>query len=145
MQPVSNEIPSFNGESFFEGDEKVYIHLSTDFPEYVGVLHRHAFIEVAYVLSGEAIHTVGDREYKVKPGDVTLINGGTPHKFTPCGDGQERFVAYDLMFMPDFFDALAINTNQFATLQNSFLFYSLFQSDALTQPDLYVTGKRYSG
>ena len=144
MQTLGNEIPFFNGESFFEGEDKVYIHLSTDFPDYVGVSHRHAFIEIAYVLSGEAVHTVGDREYKVKPGDVTLINGGTPHKFTPVMDAPEHFVAYDLMFMPDFFDNLAINTNQFASLQNSFLFYSLFQNDALSQPDLYVTGKRYS-
>ncbi len=144
MQSLGNEIPYFDGKSFFEGEDKVYIHLSTDFPDYVGVTHRHAFIEICYVLSGEAIHTVGDREYKVQPGDVTLINSEIPHKLTPFSESGEPFVAYDLMFMPDFLDSLAINTNQFASLQNSFLFYSLFQSDALAQPDLYVTGKRYS-
>ncbi len=136
-------IPLFDANSFFGENEKIYIHLSTDFPDYVGVLHRHAFIEVVYILSGEAVHSVGDREYHVKSGDVTLINSGVPHKFTPLA-GKERFVAYDLMFMPDFFDPASIPFTNFEALKSNFLFYSLFPEEENSSPDMYVSGGRYA-
>ncbi len=137
-------IPFFDAESFFPKGEKVYIHLSTEFPDYVGVMHRHEFIEVVYILSGEAVHTVGDKEYTVRCGDITLINCGVPHKFTPVENEKESFVAYDLMFMPDFFDAASIRMTNFEALRNSFLFYSLFPSEQSSSPDMYVPAKKYA-
>ena len=135
----------FDGKSFFKDGEQVYIHLSTDFPDFVGVLHRHQFIEAVYILSGEAVHTVGTRQYKVKCGDVTLINSEVPHKFTPIeGEGKEKFVAYDLMFTTDFFGASSIKMKSFESLKNSYLFYSLFPSESYEQPDMCIFGKHYS-
>lgn len=142
MKEEIKDIPFFDEKSFLKKDEKVYIQLSTEFPEYVGVLHRHEFIEIVYILSGEAVHKVGDREYSVKSGDITLINSGVPHRFTPLN--KENFVAYDLMYMPEFFDALGIEMMNFKTLKNSFLFYSLFHTEESSQPDMYIEGKRYS-
>ncbi len=138
------EIPFFNNESFFKNGERVYIHLSTKFPNFVGVLHRHQFIEIVYILSGEAIHTVGNKQYEVKSGDVTVINSGVPHKFTSNPTSKENFVAYDLMITPDFLDAAAINMSSFESLKNSFLFYSLFPSDDSAYPDMHIPGKMYS-
>ena len=71
----SNDVPCFEGGNFFKNNERVYIQLSTEFPKFVGVMHKHTFVEIVFILSGEAIHTVGDREYKVKCGDVTVIPG----------------------------------------------------------------------
>lgn len=138
-----NEVPYFDYSSFFKDNDRVYIHLSTEFPQYVGVMHRHQFVEIVYILSGEAIHTVGNRQYKVKSGDVTVINCGVPHKFTADTESGEPFVAYDLMFAPDYFDASSINMGAFESLKNSFLFYSLFPSDASAYPDMHISGKRY--
>lgn len=138
------EIPFFNNESFLKDDERVYIHLSTEFPDFVGVLHRHQFIEVVYILSGRAIHKVGDKEYEVKSGDVTVINTGVPHKFTSIPNSTESFVAYDLMFTPDFLDSTVINMNRFESLKNSFLFFSLFPSNMFAAPDMYIPGKLYT-
>ena len=144
MKEEKQVIPYFDGEEFFKGEEKVYIHLSTDYPKYVGVMHQHKFIEIVYILSGEAMHTVGARQYNVKSGDITLINSEIPHKFTPSTTSKESFVAYDLMFMPEFFDALPIKMNNFEELKNSFLLYSLFPMENSYQPDMYVSGKKYS-
>ncbi len=138
------DIPFFNNESFFKEGEKVYIHLSTEFPDFVGVLHRHQFIEVVYILSGRAIHTVGDKEYEVKGGDITVINTDVPHKFTSIPNSNEGFVAYDLMFTPDFLDASVINMSSFESLKNSFLFFSLFPSESSAFPDMHIPGKMYA-
>ena len=62
------QVPYFDNRSFFKDSCPVYIQLSTEFPKYVGVMHRHQFVEVVYILSGQAVHTVGDREYTVKTG-----------------------------------------------------------------------------
>ena len=47
---LTKDIPFFNNESFFKDGEHVYIHLSTEFPDFVGVLHRHQFVEVVYIV-----------------------------------------------------------------------------------------------
>ena len=144
MKGAQGEIPFFSSESFFKNDEKVYIHLSTDFPEFVDVLHSHEFIELVYVLSGEAVHTVGSKQYTVRCGDVVLINSGTAHKFTPRTEVCERFVAYDLMFTPDFFDAMSIKMSSFEALKHCFLFYSMFPKEAEDMADMHLSGKKFS-
>ncbi len=143
---MQNEsVTFFDDASFFENGEKVHIQFSTEFPDFVGVSHEHAFIEIVYVLSGRAVHTVGGKEYQVKSGDVILINERTPHKFTSVADEKEKFVTYDLMFSPKFFASPAVDMQEFHSLKNNFLFYSLFPEEAISQPDLYVPGGRYLG
>ena len=48
-----HQVPYFDNRSFFKGETPVYIQLSTEFPKYVGVMHRHQFVEVVYILSGQ--------------------------------------------------------------------------------------------
>lgn len=120
-----NGVPVFTAESMFRPDENVYIHMSTDYQEYVGVLHKHAFIEIVYVLSGEAIHETAGGSYRVSRGDIVVVNCDTPHAFHEQ-PGEERFTAYDLMFTPDFPDKSLISTRDFGELCSSVLFYSLF-------------------
>ncbi|MBQ7340530.1 MAG: AraC family transcriptional regulator [Clostridia bacterium] len=134
----------FDNGSFFRGEQRVYIHVSSDFQDYVGVLHEHEFIEAVYVISGKAVHTVGNREYQVSGGDVVIINSRVPHKFTEICESEEKFVAYDLMFTPDFLDAKAINMSEFESLKNSFLLSSLFPESTELLPDMHVSKKRYS-
>ena len=135
------QVPYFDNRSFFKGNDRVYIQLSTDFPKYVGVMHRHQFVEIVYILSGKAVHTVGDRQYAVKSGDVVVINSGVAHNFT-AQTGEEAFVAYDLMFAPDFLDPAFGEGATFETLQSSFLFKPLFPNVPL--PDIHISGKGYS-
>ncbi len=143
-QEMDANVAYFDNNSFFENDSQVYIQLSTEFPDFVGVAHKHEFVEIVYILSGSAIHTVGEKRYRVNCGDVMVINSGIPHKFTSVGDSGEKFVTYDLMFSPEFFEASAIGMGDFESLKNSFLFYSLFPSDESSQPEMHVTGGRFS-
>ena len=136
-----HQVPYFDNRSFFKDDHRVYIQLSTEFPKYVGVMHRHQFVEVVYILSGEAVHTVGDREYRVKSGDVVVINCNVPHKFTANPAAGELFVAYDLMFGLDYIDPTAGDDATFEALRDNFLFGPLFPAQSL--PDIHIRGARY--
>lgn len=145
MEKTSNEqIAFFDNKSFFANGEQVYIQLSTEFPDFVGVTHKHEFIEIIYILSGKAMHTVGEKQYMVKCGDVAVVNSGIEHKFTSVSDSDENFVTYDLMFSPKFFEASAIEMGEFESLKNSFLFYSLFPSEESSQPDMHISSGRFS-
>ena len=36
--------------------------------------HTHKFIELVYTLNGKGIHKIDDQEYRIKGGDMLLIN-----------------------------------------------------------------------
>jgi quercetin dioxygenase-like cupin family protein len=58
-------------------------------------LHRHAAVEVIYVLSGRALMTdITDKERPVGPGDAVYIARGTAHGFK--NSGREPVVAVQL-------------------------------------------------
>ncbi|MBQ7040384.1 MAG: helix-turn-helix domain-containing protein [Clostridia bacterium] len=126
MNTAENQIPVISKEQLFKQNNNIHIHLSTELEEFVGVLHKHKFIEIVYVVSGRATHIIGDKEYAVKRGDVSIINPDEAHAFVPEKDETEKFVAYDLMFTPDFVDNSCLSDDGFSKLGKSFLFYSLF-------------------
>ncbi len=132
---MSQPIKIFTGEEFFRPGESVYIHRSEQYPGFIGVMHKHHFIEIVYVLRGEAEHIVGDNQYPVKKGDVIIINYDTPHMFR----AKDGFSAYDLMFTPEFFDISALSGGSFDVLSNSFLFYSLFPREAPLGSDIQLS------
>lgn len=136
------DIPLFTGENFFRPNESVYIQLSSDFPDYVGVWHKHQFIEIVYVISGHAKHCVGNQSYPVQRGDLCIINFETPHTFIE-EKGDEPFVTYDLMFTPSYLDSSLLLSSSFESLSSSFLFYSLFPDQQPFQPDLHLTDNNY--
>lgn len=137
----SANIPVFSAENFFRKDESVYIHVSTSFPEFVGIVHKHEFIEIVYILSGTAMHVVGNHQYSVSKGDLCIVNYETPHAFIT--DTDESFVAYDLMFTLDFFDS-SLFSNNFESIGSSYLFYSLFPDEQPFHPDLQLIGASFS-
>ena len=137
-----NGVPIFTAEDTFRKGESVYIHLSTDFPEFVGILHKHEFIEIVYVISGSAVHETAGGSYTVSRGDVVIVNYDTPHAFHEL-PSDETFTAYDLMFTPDFLDTSLIRAGDFNEMCSSFLFYSLFPAQESIGPDVHLAGASY--
>jgi AraC-like DNA-binding protein len=116
-------------EGLFRQNQNVHIHRSDELSDYVGVLHRHRFIEVVYILSGRARHIIEDNEYAVQKGDIAVINTNEVHAFMADPDDDEPFLAYHLMFTPDFLDANGLAGEDFSLLSDAFLFYSLFPEE----------------
>ena len=135
-------IPVFTADSMFRPGENMYIHMSAQLSEYVGVPHKHAFLEIVYVISGSAIHETAGGSYTVSRGDVIVVNYDTPHAFYAL-EKEEPFNAYDLMFTPDFLDTSLIRVHDFEALCSSFLFYSLFPGQRAVGPDLHLNGSGY--
>lgn len=135
--------PLLKGDTLFRGNEPVYINRSDELQEYCNVIHRHDFIEIAYVISGSGIHIVADRQYETARGDLFVINFDVPHGFFPQPDKSSDPIVYNCAFMPGFLDLSLFSTSHFEAIASSFLFKSIFPGDFATYPDLKLSGSEF--
>ena len=63
--------------------------------------HSHTFFELAYVISGNAIHTLNGKSDVVKSGDYVLIEPGSIHSFEKTNE-QEKLTIINCIFTPEF-------------------------------------------
>ena len=75
---------------------------------------------------------------------IFIINMNTPHVFHPDKNNAEPFVVYDLMFTPEFFDESLTGNKAIESLNNSYMFYSLFNEHEESPPYYNVTGENYT-
>ena len=76
--------------------------------------HTHNFIEIVYTLDGKGIHYVDGQEYRVKSGDVLVINYYRKHSITPV----ENLRYVDIMLKPEYLsDTLSGTDDVFLLLQ----------------------------
>lgn len=76
-------------------------------------IHRHEFIEIIYIISGECLQVIDDVSYNVKRGDVLFINYGSTHSFS-C---ESHLEYVNISFSPETVsDALITPENAFALL-----------------------------
>lgn len=131
-----DDVVELQAHDYFKNDEQVYIHIDKADSRYSGVMHKHDFIEIVYVISGSARHAIGEMLYEVKKGDLIIVNYGVPHAFTPIDDGEEQFSTYDLLFTTELFEITGIGKYDFSSLANSYLFYTLFSDSAIGENSL---------
>jgi len=141
--PNQTDIVTLTKQNFFRPDENIHIQMSNEFPDYIGVLHKHKYIEVVYIVSGNAIHLIAGKTYRVKRGDLFIVNMDTPHVFYEDKESREPFVAYDLMFTPEFFDSDIRGNNAIESLHKSFMFHSLFVGREDFPPFYSVSGSAH--
>lgn len=87
------------GDSFFtkvggaDTDGDMYIFESTRVKEGGPSFHvHHAQDEWWYVISGEFLFKVGDKDFTAKQGDFVFGPRGVPHAFCKTGEGEARLM-----------------------------------------------------
>lgn len=65
-------------------------------------VHGHDFIELVYVIEGEADHLFEGESYGLSAGDVFIINPGEVHTYKV--QPESRFEIINCLFMPTLFD-----------------------------------------
>jgi quercetin dioxygenase-like cupin family protein len=53
-------------------------------------LHTHPYVEIIFMVEGQASLTVGDQTRKAKAGDIAVVPANTPHRFINSGSGVLR-------------------------------------------------------
>ena len=144
MAETQKSILVLEQKDLFRDGEQIRIQMSNEFPDYIGVLHRHKFIEVVYILSGSAVHCVEGESRRVGKGDLFIINVDTPHAFEPVEDPSDPFLSYDLLFTAEFFDRSLTGEHSIESLNDSYAFYSLFGGGNQKHPYFSVSGNSYT-
>lgn len=141
---VEKSYPTLKGNTLFRKNELVYINRSDELQEYCSIIHKHDFIEIAYVIEGDGIHIVGENEYDISKGDLFIINNDVPHGFFPKKGSSISPVVYNCVFMPEFLDSSLFSSVHFQDITSSFLFKSLFPDDYQPTPDLKLHGTEFN-
>ncbi|MBQ9131726.1 MAG: helix-turn-helix transcriptional regulator [Clostridia bacterium] len=89
--------------------------------------HRHDFIELVYILEGEAEHRVDDTCFQVKRGDMIFINFGSIHSF----HSPESFSYVNVCFSPE------LVGGNMLTLENAIALLSLTAFDDMRKDKNY--------
>ena len=75
--------------------------------------HTHQFIEIVYVASGSATHTINGSSYTLNHGDIVFMNYGCTHSFV--ADKDNTYV--NILFSPDVLgDNIITPANAFSLL-----------------------------
>lgn len=118
------------GENYFKNNIPIFLNIAVEQQINEYCKHKHDFIEIAYVYSGQGIHVVGDGKYEVSKGDLCIINYDIPHTFinNPMVK-EDDLVIYNCVFRPEFIDYSLIHTNDFKSIVTSLLFNTFFIED----------------
>ena len=114
-----HQFPTLTGKSLFHGNELAYVNRSDELMAFNGIMHKHDFIEIAYVISGKGLHIVGDQKFSISKGDLFIINYDSPHGFfADPGTGLQP-VVYNCIFMPNFLDTALLGNTSFQDIFSS--------------------------
>lgn len=81
--------------------------------------HKHEHFEIGYVLRGTALHRIGGQEYRLRQGDLFLIDKGISHRYVE----GERFELINLCFYPEIIDRSFFSVKSVNNMAASSLFH----------------------
>jgi YesN/AraC family two-component response regulator len=85
-----------SADLFIESPTDINVHYS-----HMGsgsVVHKHNFIEIAYIAQGRGRHIVDGQEHPLERGDLLLINNDVPHQYV--SDPDYPLASYNCIFLP---------------------------------------------
>lgn len=81
--------------------------------------HKHAFLELAYVIEGTAVHKInGGNDTVIKAGDYFIIDYNTEHEYYAK---TENFGVINCLFLPRLIDKTLMYCKDFQTLLQHYL------------------------
>ncbi|MBT2724646.1 AraC family transcriptional regulator [Bacillus sp. ISL-46] len=102
---VSKELYTSNtnfiieSEKFLSKDKMIMVRKHTRFVNFP--LHKHDYIEVNFVYTGELNQTVGGRQLTLKKGELLLLNQHIEHEIKACA---KEDIVINFIIRPSFFD-----------------------------------------
>lgn len=83
--------------------------------------HDHRFLELTYILFGEADHTLDGQTVRVGRGDYLIVDYGSRHSY--CAVGSGGFDNLDCLFLPELLDPVLKGTKSLRSLLEHYLLH----------------------
>lgn len=96
--------------------ERIHLHICS---ESYTRKHEHDFLELTYVLNGQAKHTLDDVPSILSKGDYFIVDYHKSHAYTQIGD--EPFTVINCLFVPRFIDETLKECQELGEVVNSYL------------------------
>lgn len=80
--------------------------------------HRHSFFELAYVLSGSAVHWLDNQERVISKGDYLIMDYDANHNYIK---NSENFELINCLFLSEFIDKTLKNRRNFNDIVNNYM------------------------
>lgn len=81
--------------------------------------HSHMYFELAYVLSGSAVHWLEGEERLIKEGDYLIMDYNAHHNYVKNED--EKFELINCLFLSEFIDKTLQNRQNFNDIVNNYM------------------------
>ena len=91
-------------------------------------LHDHFFLELTYIQSGSAQHTLDGQTTMLHPGDYLIVDYGSRHSYQGVGNGYDNL---DCLFLPELLDPILKGTKSLRVILEHYLLH--FNMQALVQ------------
>ncbi len=91
-------------------------------------LHDHFFLELTYIQSGSAQHTLDGQTTMLHPGDYLIVDYGSRHSYQGVGNGYDNL---DCLFLPELLDPVLKGTKSLRVILEHYLLH--FNMQALVQ------------
>ncbi len=101
--------------------------------------HNHYFVEIVYFHKGTGTHTINNKKFTIKSGDVFLITPFTRHSYTTNKDNDAPIEVYNIIFYTDFLYP-QIPPEKFIDAIHKFLFDIPFSQNNSKTKYLKVSG-----
>lgn len=99
-------------------------------PNPISVLHSHKCLELAYLLKGTIMHSVGGMTYIVSEGEFFIVDYDQPHSYLAVSDGDFRLI--NVMFRPRLIDPVLGNEQRLKDIYNHYLIHASEKAISIT-------------
>ena len=121
--------PVYEADEFLSEEIPIYLNINTESIRNKACMHKHDFIEIAYVFSGRGTHAVAGIEYSVSKGSLCIINHDTTHVFISDSENEDKLVVYNCVFLPGFIDHSLIDSEDFLDIADFLMFGTFFHKE----------------
>lgn len=104
-------------------------------------LHDHAFLELTYIQSGSAEHTLDGQTTILHAGDYLIVDYGSRHSYRGIGEGG--YDNLDCLFLPELLDPILKGTKSLRVILEHYLLH--FNMQALVQNPAHMVFHDESG
>lgn len=125
-----------NGELIMQTDKEIsfYVH-----PRYFPVPgHRHSFLELIYVYSGQCTQIINDKTITMKQGEICILDTNTFHSIERAGQDD---IIINCLMRKSYFDTAFLSRLSGNDIFTSFFIHAIYQSKNTNEYILLHSGE----
>lgn len=124
-----------NSSKLMKSGESFSVHKHKRFMKFDN--HRHDYIELIYVFSGEINQIIGGKTFNIKTGEICILDPNVIHTIEPA---LEKDVAINIIMTADFFDSIFMSFLSENDIMSKFIINAIYNKKNKNSYLIFPTG-----